>query len=349
MRRRVRTSTEWSFALAAGFGGLYAFMDWLFFRATDEKLAMVELRIGLTSLTLSVLFFFLFAKWYVDRPRRRDLLFIAATLLPVTLIWSVLLQPSFGESSWNGFVASYNPPSFSVWIGYIVAFMIAGIYRTYKAYRIVAEQSRLLGRRILAITLALLIALVFGLATNALFAVLDISDLPPLFSSLMLFPGILTMRALIPTTGKRISGAMLNWARSRMDLLNAFLIYENGTLIASGGREGKSQRLDDDIFGATLDAIQSFMKTSFPYLVGKWLRTIEHGDTRIIIERGQHCYLALIIRGVESDFLRRQMIEGLGNFEEKNKAALIDWNGVVDELEGLGELLDSFFKERPVV
>ncbi|MCJ2520847.1 MAG: hypothetical protein LN412_07905 [Candidatus Thermoplasmatota archaeon] len=345
----MKTLTELAFMLAAGFGGLYAFMDWLFFRAGNESFAIAEIRTGLTALNLSVLFFFLFARWYVGRPKRQDMIFIIATALPIALIWTVLLEPGLNETSWNGFVVSYNQLWFSVWLGYIVGFMVGGIYLTYKASRIVAEQSRLLGRRVLGITVTLLIALFFGLATNTLFAFIGLADLPPFFSSLMLFPGILTVRALMPTAGTRISGAMLNWARRRFDLIDAFLIYENGTLIESRGRKGGSQSVDDDIFGATLDAIQSFMKTSFPYLVGKWLRTVEHGDVRIIIERGQFCYLALVIRGVESDFLRRQMIEALGNFEVKNRAAIADWNGVVDDLHGISDLLGTFFTERAVL
>ncbi len=345
----MRTATEIAFVSAAAFGGVYAFMDWLFFSATDENLAMNELRLGLTALTLSVIFFFLFAKWYVDRPRRRDILFMLVVGLPILLIWTVMLESRLDSSDWEGFTARYSMNWFIIWLGYIVAFMVGGILLTYKASRIVAEQSRLLGRRILAITVTLLIALVFGLATNTLFAVLGISELPPFFSTLMVFPGILTVRALMPTAGTRISGAMLRWARRRLDLLNAFLIYGNGTLIASKGKEGVDQKIDDDIFGATLDAIQSFMKTSFPYLVGKWLRTVEHGDMRIIIERGQHCYLALVIQGVESDFLRRQMIEALNTFEARNRSKIVNWNGVVDELRGLDELLDSFFTERPLL
>jgi hypothetical protein len=165
----------------------------------------------------------------------------------------------------------------------------------------------------------------------------------------MLLPGIVTVRALVPSGGRRLSSAMLRWARTRIEILSAFLIYEDGTLMGSRGKEGNHQEVDDDIFGATLDAIQSFMKTSFPFLVGKWLRTIEHGDIKIIIERGQHCYLALIIRGPESDILRRQMIEALRRFEEENREVLADWSGVVDEFRGLPQMLDSLFAEKPVL
>lgn len=323
-------------------------MDWLFFGSFDESPARLFLRVGLTALTFSVLFFFLFAKWYVGQVRRRDLLFVVATALPVVLVWTVLLQPNLIPTGWDGFAANFDLAWFGVWITYIVGYIFGGIILTYRASRIVGQQSRLLGRRVLAITISLAVALVFGLVTNTLFAVVGLSDFPPLFSTLMVFPGVLTVRALMPTAGTRISTAMMKWARKQFELVDAFLIYENGTLIASRGKEGEAQLMDDDIFGATLDAIQSFMKTSFPYLVGKWLRTVEHGDMRIILERGQYSYLALVIRGMESDFLRRQMIEALHLFEEKN-ADIKSWDGVVDDLRGLDDLFNTFYKEMPVL
>ncbi len=104
--------------------------------------------------------------------------------------------------------------------------------------------------------------------------------------------------------------------------------------------------MDEDIFSATLDAIQTFMRTSFPLLLGKTLRRIEHGDVKILIERGRRSYLAVIIQGHDSDTLWIKMREAVERFEATNELTLADWSGVTDELTQVGETLEDLFEER---
>jgi len=123
----------------------------------------------------------------------------------------------------------------------------------------------------------------------------------------------------------------------------AYLIFNDGTLIASRAREGTGM-MDRDIFGATLDVIQNFMRTSFPILRGTSLRTIEHGSNRILIERGRRCYLTLVIVGEENDLLRRQMRDELLAFEAANEEVLLRWRGVTSEAIGADGLLQRLFE-----
>ena len=104
--------------------------------------------------------------------------------------------------------------------------------------------------------------------------------------------------------------------------------------------------MDRHIFSPTLDVIQNFMRTSFPILRGTSLRTIEHGDHRIIIERGHLCYLTLVIVGEENDLLRRQMRDELLAFEAVNEKVLQQWQGVPSDAIGADALLQRMFEPQ---
>jgi predicted regulator of Ras-like GTPase activity (Roadblock/LC7/MglB family) len=169
----------------------------------------------------------------------------------------------------------------------------------------------------------------------------------PIFSSLLVIPGLVTVLILFPVTKERISTVMRRWKSALYEILGVYLIYEDGTLIASKtSLEDKS--VDDDVFGATLDAIQTFMRTSFPALLGKWLRRIEHGDVNILVERGKRCYLALIIRGEDTDTLWIKMKEAVERFEKSNDQRLLDWTGIPDDLDMVSETLEDLFTDRAV-
>ncbi len=131
------------------------------------------------------------------------------------------------------------------------------------------------------------------------------------------------------------------------NIVAAYIIYENGTLIASK-TSIQDRQVDDDIFGATLDAIQTFMRTSFPVLLGQWLRRIEHGSVKILIERGNRCYIALVIEGEDTDTLWVKMKEAVERFERTNELQLTDWDGAIDELDMVDETLDDFFRVEAV-
>ncbi len=140
---------------------------------------------------------------------------------------------------------------------------------------------------------------------------------------------------------------MKRWKSRQYNVLGAYIVYENGTLIASR-TSYEDERVDSDIFSATLDAIQTFMKTSFPHLLGKTLKRIEHGDVRILIERGRHSYLSLVIEGEDTDTLWIRMKELIENFESANLARLPDWNGVPSDLHMVDHTLTSCFSAEAV-
>jgi hypothetical protein len=86
------------------------------------------------------------------------------------------------------------------------------------------------------------------------------------------------------------------------------------------------------------------MRTSFPILKGTSLRTIEHGDYRILIERGRYCYLTVVLVGEENDLLRRQMRDALLEFESLNQKILMRWKGVTTDAVGADETFRRLFE-----
>ena len=115
--------------------------------------------------------------------------------------------------------------------------------------------------------------------------------------------------------------AVRRWKASRYDIKAAFVIYSDGTLIGARVRPDEKV-IDQDLFGATLDVIQNFMRTSFPALQGRWLRSIRTGDRILVLEPGDQVLLTVLIRGEETQDLHLRMREALRTFEARNRGRL---------------------------
>lgn len=344
-RRRLRTLTEMAFLVGAASWAGYAGFDWLVFHAQDEATAFLLAKASLTCVTLAAFFFLLFTKLFLTKPQRGDLLLLGPLGLALALTWGGMVVTMRGPVPW-GWTAVFDVPLFLVWLLYVVAYAAAGVWFTYRTYLVVRENSESLGLRLFGILISFLTALVLGLGTNTVFHSLDIAMMP-LFSTALVFPGIITLYVLVPLTRDRISSVIRRWKSTRYKVLGGYLIYQNGTLIASRTTL-VDPGMDEDIFSATLDAIQTFMRTSFPLLLGKSLRRIEHGDVNILIERGRYSYLALLIQGEDPDTLWIKMRESVERFEAGNEPELTDWSGAPDDLQRVEETLEDLFTEAVV-
>ncbi len=344
-RGRIRTLTEVAFVAGSfSFAG-YAVSDWLFFGAGEATVAFLLARVSVSIVTVAAYLFFLFTKLFLTRPHRTDLLLALPFLGALGLVWGGLVVGVQGGFPW-GWTAVFEPALFLVWLGYILTYTSAGIWYTYQTYLVVRQNSKFLGRGMLGILNSYLAALVLGFGTNAVYHMAGL-QLMPMFSTTLVLPGIVSLYVLVPVTRDRISTVMRKWKSTRYNVLGAYLIYENGTLIASR-TTFEDRAVDEDIFGATLDAIQTFMRTSFPVLLGKSLRRIEHGDVKILIEQGRHSYLATIIEGEDTDTLWITMKEAVDRFERTNGPVLPDWSGLLQELEDVEATLEDLFVGKAV-
>ena len=342
-RDRTRTWTETFFLFACFFASLYAFADWMFFNATADDGALLAARLGLTSVILTELFCLLFTAVYVGRMRRRYW-FITAAAVPLLLfVWTAMVEGVVRPSAEGLYLPVLNPWAFLILLLYVAACGGVGVANLYRVYRIVREQTPQLARRAGGLVVTFLTVLVLGMVTNGYLGLSKNTTFPPLFSTLLILVGCMTAYTLYPVGRERISAAIRKFRARHYEIEGAYLVYNDGTVIASRGREGATT-MDRDLFSATLDVIQNFMRTSFPVLQGTSLRTIEHGNYRILIERGKRCYLTVVLSGEENDLLRRQMRDLLLDFERKNLEALRRWRGMPTDAPGAEGLLRSLFE-----
>lgn len=340
-RDRTHTWTEIFFLLACVSAGLYAIWDFLFFTAQTEAIAQFTGLVSLSSAVTSVLFLFLFTLVYIDRMRPVYWSFVVVTAAVLVLVWTVTLEGVVPAGTiW---IPVFNETAFLIILAYIAAYALGGIVNIYRLHRIVRDTSPQLARRTRGFLIVFTLTIILGLGTNGAFGVLR-SQIPPPFSSLLLVIAGATIYTLYPGSRQRISEAVRRFQATRYSIKAAFITFEDGTLIGSQSRAGGTV-IDQDLFGATLDVIQNFMKTSFPILRGKSLSAITHGSYTLVVERGRNIYITVVLQGEETDQLRRQMRDLLLEFETKNRAVLTDWRGIPADASGTEALLTSLFAD----
>ena len=348
-RDRWHTWTETFFLFCCCFAGIYAIGDWLFFNAPADAygLAQIYALVSLTGITLAVNFFLLFTLVYVDRMRRVYWTFMLITIVVLMMILFLGIEglelPTAQTPLWR---AVFRPAVFAIYLLYILVYSVLGIRNLYRLSRIVRESSVALARRASGLMTTFTLVLILGLATNGYIG-LSHQAIPPPFSTLLIFVAASAYYTLYPIGRERISEAIRRFQARRYSIKAVFLTYRDGTLIGAKTRPGETA-IDQDLFGATLDVIQNFMRTSFPFLRGKSLTSISHGSYILVVEPSRYAYLTVVLDGEESDQLRRQMRDLLLAFEERNRRALERWRGMPEEAIGTEELLSSFFFEAPL-
>lgn len=344
-RDRYHTWTETFFLFACIFAGLYATFDSVFFWADTFELAWNAALASFASAIVSSMFLFLFTLVYIDRMRRAYWLFAVVTGGTVILYWSFgLLTLVRLERLW---LPRFNTAVLLVILIVIFAYSLGGVVNLYRLHRIVGASSPQLARRTRGFLIIFILVIFLGLGTNGVLGTVE-TPIPPPFSTLLLVVAAATIYTLYPGSTQRISEAVRRFQSRRYAIKAAFLTFEDGTLIGSKSRPGETT-IDQDLFGATLDVIQNFMRTSFPILRGKSLSSISHGDYTIVVERGKRAYVTVVLEGEETDQLRRQMRDLLIEFEEKNHAVLANWRGMPAEAKGTDNLLLTFFAEAPLL
>ena len=341
-RERVGTWTE-VFLLGACLSvSAYALSDVAFFTAGTADAARDAAVSSLTSLTFTGFFFMVYGA--VLRTRFRWSLFLG--LVPVGIIVILIpgailtgVRPVDIGINW---LPEYDRAWFGLWAAVLLVFVLTAIASIYLTYREVRRQSVPLARRLMALILCLLLAVALSLATNTAEDLYQL-DLVPLLSTALVAPGIVLLFAQSPYAERSLTDILRRSKARDYEVQGAFLLHDNGTLIGSELVPGQNM-IDPDVFGATLDVIQNFMRTSFPAFRGKWLQSIRHGDLTLVMERGSWTTVAVVIKGQENDQLRRYLRDRIQSFEADNRAVLEDWRGNASEAVGLNALLGDLVR-----
>jgi len=340
LQRRFRTWTEVFFIALCIATGSYGLCDAIFFNMTAPDAARVAATASLASVTFAAFFLFLYGVSLYRRFRVALLLAAAAVIFFVATFYGEMFT-GFESLSGGGkpFVPVYDTVWLYAWIVLLLILGASGIYGVFRTYLEVRRQVPRLARRIGVTLLGFLLAAVAGSSTNTYLAVSG-NPAPPLFSTALAIPGILIFFAVTPASSRGLNEAFLRRRRSEYDIKGAFLTFSDGTVIGSQIAP-EEEMIDADSFSATLDVIQNFMRTSFPTLRGKWLKSIRHGDYTLVMERGRYAFLTLVITGAENDQLRREIIGQLEAFEQKNGPTLENWRGLAKDAQGVDEMLGS--------
>jgi hypothetical protein len=344
-RDRFRTWTEVFLLATFFFVGAYALGHFFLFNWLDA--GATAARLSFVCLGLAAVFFLLYGVVFHSRMRRRLLVLFLPTVAILFLVWARLIVSVIPDSSASAEgEIFFDQPSLAIWAAYMVAYSVGGILAFYRTYLEVRRQAPRIARRMHALLTAIIVTFVLGAGTDTLLWLVGTHNLP-IFSTVLVVPGVLALIAVSPLGETGVMSAVRRWKSRTYQIKAVFLTYRDGTLI--GAKVSPDEKtIDQDLLTGTLDVIQNFMQTSFPSLRDGFLRTIVHGEYRLVIERGRWVYATLVLLGEETDQLRRQIRDSLLTFEANNHRILDDWRGVPTEARGAEAVLGGFFSEDEV-
>lgn len=119
---------------------------------------------------------------------------------------------------------------------------------------------------------------------------------------------------------------------------DVFLIHTDGRLVSHQSRKFREE-IDEDIFSGMLTVVQDFVKDSFRSRTRVGLKRLDFGDSKILMERSPHTFLASVVLGDEPALLPVYMIEVLKEVEEKFGDRLERWSGMLHEIQGVDDII----------
>ncbi len=124
---------------------------------------------------------------------------------------------------------------------------------------------------------------------------------------------------------------------------DVYLLTKGGIMISHETRRLKPE-VDEDVISGMLVAIQDFVRTSFKDEANVDLKTVEFGDKKIFLQRGNHLILAAVIRGKAGKYIQDRMKYVLNEIERKYQKVLENWEGDVEKFRGVREILRKIWE-----
>ena len=126
-----------------------------------------------------------------------------------------------------------------------------------------------------------------------------------------------------------------------------FVIYKDGRMITHSTRRLKPG-MDDHVLGGMLVAIQDFVRESFKDITSFRLRRLEFGEKSVLVEKGEHVYLAVLLHGQTSRKIAAKMLKVVEEIEHEFGPQLKDWDGDLEKMRGVGEVVKKFYSKMPM-
>ncbi len=121
------------------------------------------------------------------------------------------------------------------------------------------------------------------------------------------------------------------------DLLDqVFVMAQSGVLVASCVPKD-SIGLDEDLLAGMLMAIQDFVTTAFTNMSSGLLNSINVGEKRLLLERGDYLMIASVVAGNPqmAEKYRQRMKKDIKDMEARYGKDLEHWDGDLDKLKEL--------------
>ncbi len=120
-----------------------------------------------------------------------------------------------------------------------------------------------------------------------------------------------------------------------------YLVYRDGRLIASCSREDCSTQ-DADLTSSMLIAIQGMVQEGLER--GGELESIKSGDNIVMMERGAHLNLAVVVYGRPDDELWEELETTIARIEGAYAGVVEDWTGELSVFEGVDDILGELME-----
>ncbi len=117
-----------------------------------------------------------------------------------------------------------------------------------------------------------------------------------------------------------------------------FLIHSDGRLISHHSRKFREE-IDEDIFSGMLTVVQDFIKDSFRSRSHLGIKRLDFGDSKILIERSPHTFLAAVVLGHEPQLLPLYILQVLKEIEDKYGPVLEKWTGLLHQIDGIDDIV----------
>ncbi len=127
-----------------------------------------------------------------------------------------------------------------------------------------------------------------------------------------------------------------------------FVIYSDGRLLAHSTRRLKPG-MDDQVLSGMFVAVQDFIKDSFKDETSFRLRKLDFGERSVLVEKGEHLFLAVVLHGKASKKVARRMKSVLDDIEDAFSEHLADWDGDLDKVRGVNDRVKRLYSRAPVL
>jgi len=171
-------------------------------------------------------------------------------------------------------------------------------------------------------------------------------EMPPSSRPLSMWERIFWPWSLIPLVFLIILGGAYAYRKrkERPVVEEAFFISENGRLIAHASVLA-DEDMDEDILSSMLTGVKDLISDAFVReeegKEEKGLHKLEFGEKNILMEKGNHFFIAVVFSGVENKVLFSRIRGVIDVIEGRYGDVLDDWDGNMAAFEGAEDIIET--------